>query len=769
MIRTTVMLLMGWTWCSMFLGCTSDGTERCSPGTVLTCDCPPGQFALQICSESGQWSPEICICATETGRGEGDGDISHSAGVVDAFGDHGGGLSEEDASSGDGGSSSFDVGGEGSPDGTEDAGTYDAEVLDESDSISGDGELQDTVVGEDVESEDGEQTLPVSLYNDTTTLDPPVLEWTDQGLVSRFADRARDRHAREDEFEAYDHFLSFYWEHRTVAVEVVDTIPVGGDSITFNVTTQWKLDDNQAELRFFYRGMNTVAEYHNNGVMTPLDTTHYTRSVNYNPKTNGPLQVGDRMEFELSQFLDAPPQGRDNYYGTAFLYVVGEGNVPWEAKGIFGDFSTELEDSYPIPEKGWLGGRTTLPYAYSGENDHHFIQMATNLSSLHGQNFVEGRRVHHTNFGDGTHNESDKNPVFQELKGQLGQRFVNHSCVSCHQKNGRALAPEEAGPLPQFVIRVGDGEGGAHPLFGHVLQPQSKSGFGEPQGLLAQWEDVGELRRPVFEFEGEGPLHFSARIAPQLVGMGLLEAIPEEALLALADPDDQNGDGISGRLRLVMDQETGDWRAGRLGWKASQPSVRGQVAAALQTDMGVMTSVYPSPDCGDEQESCEPPNDPLDEEQLEKLVLYNSLLGVRARRDLESTQALEGESLFQTIGCAGCHVESFETSSFHPLAELRNQLIHPYTDLLLHDMGEGLADTLEEGGVSASEWRTAPLWGIGLTQGVSGGQGYLHDGRARTLEEAILWHGGEGLESRQAFEALSEEGREAVLVFLGTL
>ncbi len=283
--------------------------------------------------------------------------------------------------------------------------------------------------------------LFAALYDESTALEPAVQEETPTALITRYADRVRDRHAREDQFQAYDHYLSFYWEHRTAAVEIVDTVGRGGDSVTFNVTTQWPLSPNEAELRFFYLGNNTVAEYYNNGIMTSLGNLNYTRTVNYNAKTNAPLQVGDRMEFELSQFLQGTPNGRDNYYGTTHLYIVGEGLVPWEARGVFGDFSTELEDSYRIAEAGLSGGKGTLSYQYSDEPDSHFLQMPTNLSNVNGQVFVEGRRVHHTDFGDGSHNEAAENANFTELAGLLGTNYVHRSCVACHVNNGRALPP----------------------------------------------------------------------------------------------------------------------------------------------------------------------------------------------------------------------------------------------------------------------------------------------------------------------------------------
>lgn len=617
----------------------------------------------------------------------------------------------------------------------------------------------------------------VPLFDRNTRLDPELQEDTSTALITRLGDRARDRHAREDEFQAYAHYLSHYWEHRTADIEIVDTVAKGGSTITFNVATQWKLSPLEAELRFFYRGFNTVAEYYNNGVMTSVpgldipgeDVRHYTRSVSFNQKAGAPLQIGDRLEFELSQFLDAVPSGRNNYYGTAILYVVGEGVVPWEARGTFGDPQSEREDSYPLPAEALLGGGGTLSYAYSDEPDNAFLQMATNLAPQNAQPFVRGRRVHHTDFGDGSHNESPDNPSFGDLAGQLGTRYVDRSCVACHDRNGRALPPPVGQPLRGYVVRVGESSGAPHPLLGSVLQPFSTTGAPEGGVVLSGWTVSAGLRTPTYSFSGPQPEAFSARLAPQLVGLGLLESVPEEFVQALADPDDLNGDGISGRIRLVTDPETGESRLGRFGWKSSQASLRHQIAAALNTDMGVMTSVRPEPDCGPLQSGCDPPVPELADAHLQDLTDYITLLGVNARRDLEDPETLAGEALFAAAACNTCHVETLPTSPFHPRAELRNQTIHAYTDLLLHDMGPGLASTLIEDDVSPSEWRTAPLWSLGLSAGVSAGEAYLHDGRARTLEEAILWHGGEGSTSRQAYEAFSSADKAALLAFLRAL
>lgn len=629
----------------------------------------------------------------------------------------------------------------------------------------------------------------VPLYDANTVLEPDVREDTPTALITRLGDRGRDRHAREDNFRAYDHYLKMYWEHRTASIEIVDTVgkaPPGEGKITFNVVSEFKLEDLQAELRLFYRGIGTVAEYHNNGVMTPIDDLHYTRTITSNGATNEPLKVGDHMEFEMSQFLDKAVEafgGRANYYGTTYLYIVGEGLVPWQADIKWTDFTNdqtisqttqgpfEGEFSYPIPEEGWLGGRGTLMYQYSNEPRDHFMQMMGNLSGMNAQPFVLGRRAIHTDFEDGHHNEDPANPSWTEQIGKLGPLYINESCDSCHHQNTRALPPNVGEAFKQYVFKVGDAEGNPHAELGQVFQPGEFAGAQEGVVKLAAWTDVeGGLRAPQYAFEGAVPESFSARAAPQLVGMGLLDAIPESVLLALADPDDADGNGISGRARVLTDPVTGDLRLGRFGWKSGQASVRHQIASALNTDMGVMTSVFPKPDCGSAQQGCgDAAGAEFGDEDLDHLVKYISLLGIRARRDLEDPIALKGEELFDTAGCTSCHTPTTQTSAFHPFGELRDQTIHPYTDLLLHDMGPGLADTLAEGDAEGAEWRTPPLWSIGLTVDVNEGEAYLHDGRARTLDEAIRWHGGEGEASKNAYTALSADDQAAIIAFLKSL
>jgi CxxC motif-containing protein (DUF1111 family) len=610
----------------------------------------------------------------------------------------------------------------------------------------------------------------VPLFDQATKLEPDVIVETPTAIITRFADRGRDRHAREDEFHIYDHYLGHYWIHRTAEIEIVDEIAKGGTQVRVNVTTQWKLSSTNC--RAFYRGIGTVAEYHANNNMErdPANPLKYHTVFKTNPKEkNRPIMVGDRMEMEVSQFLDGPPEGRENYYGTTVLYIVGQGGlVPWEPKGVFKVAGTEFEDSYPVDKSHWEGGTMTLPQQTSNEPLYHFIQMAPNLAPQNGQVFVLGRRVHHTDFLTGGHDEPD-NDNFPEMVGKAGPHYVNTSCNACHANNGRALPPAVGTALKEYVVKVGDGSGNPHPKLGSVLQPLGPASEGSVS--ISGWTtEANGLRKPAYAFTGaNAPTQFSARISPQLVGMGLLEAIPESAVQALADPDDANGDGISGRMRVVTDYYDGLPHLGRFGWKASKPTVKAQVAGAFNTDMGVTSSVYPDPDCGSAQTDCGSKGAEIDDVNLQRLVDYVSLLGVSVRNNRNDPEMLQGEALFAGAGCASCHTASIKTGAYHPKAELRNQTIHPYTDLLLHDMGPGLADNLPEGDASGAEWRTAPLWNIGYTAGVSGGEAYLHDGRARTLNEAILWHGGEGEKAANKFKAMSASESGALIKFLKSL
>ena len=308
----------------------------------------------------------------------------------------------------------------------------------------------------------------IPLFSALTPLEAPTTVVTSNALITYIADRVRDRHARESQFALYDHYLSWYWEQRLANIEIIDRVGRnGGTTITFNYITQAEL--NPAEFRTFFRGINTVAEYNNNQIATLVSTNasatpgeidfHYTATVTANNQFNRALQLGDRVEIEISQFLLAPRHGRNNYYGTVLLYIVGQGIVPWAEGqdvglngGIVAGINQSL-DSYPLSTNAWLGGQTTLPYQYSAEPQHRFKETAGNISPTNGLPFMLGRRLHHTDFGDGAHSEPD-NPIFTEHVGQLGPKFINRSCVACHVNNGRALPPAIGAPMLQTVVKV---------------------------------------------------------------------------------------------------------------------------------------------------------------------------------------------------------------------------------------------------------------------------------------------------------------------------
>ncbi len=365
-------------------------------------------------------------------------------------------------------------------------------------------------------------------------------------------------------------------------------------------------------------------------------------------------------------------------------------------------------------------------------------------------------------------------------EGGLGPRFVNSSCAGCHVQNGKGpLRFSRAGTGSTIVVKVAlkdginpDGSPLEVPGVGAQLQDNSTDGkrFFRP---LLNWQIVDgrypdrrayQLRKPQLSFSIAGinrrKLQSSMRMSPLLVGMGLLEAIPVENILALEDPNDANGDGISGRANYVFDRKTGNTALGRFGFKATHPSVEQQTAAAFFFDIGMDNSIFHGQDAASE----------VSGETLNSLVVYQQIPGVPRARNQDDPGVLSGKSLFQTIGCSSCHTMTQETKLFASAPELENQVIHPFTDLLLHDMGPGLADTLSEFGAKPGEWRTTPLWGLGFAETLSSVRPlYLHDGRARTIEEAILWHGGEAKSAMQAFKKLKRAERKAVITFLRSL
>lgn len=391
----------------------------------------------------------------------------------------------------------------------------------------------------------------------------------------------------------------------------------------------------------------------------------------------------------------------------------------------------------------------------------------------------------------------------------LGPLYNARSCQRCHLKDGRGHAPESPGDAAtSMLVRISvpsDAELMAQiegyiatapdPVYGGQIQDFGIVGHAAEASIEITYSEIpltlseGEtasLRQPTVQLSnlGYGPLHpeamISARVAPQMIGLGLLDAIPAEEIMARADPNDIDGDGISGRANIVWSTVYDQPMLGRFGLKAGQPSVWEQSADAFSGDIGISTTLNPQGygDCTIEQTPCQtapdgntPAHDNVEmsDAGMALVSFYSANLGVPARRDIDDPTVLHGKRVFYETGCVACHTPKHVTHRLVSQAEQSFQLIWPYTDMLLHDMGPGLADNRPEARANGQEWRTPPLWGIGLTQQVSGHTYFLHDGRARNLLEAVLWHGGEAEVAKARVVEMPKADRAALIRFLESL
>lgn len=399
----------------------------------------------------------------------------------------------------------------------------------------------------------------------------------------------------------------------------------------------------------------------------------------------------------------------------------------------------------------------------------------------------------------------------------LGPIYNARSCQRCHLKDGRGHPPNgsedeavsmflrisvpaapdaELSEIETYLQNLDDDTPRTRPdpVYGGQMQDFGVAGHPAEYRFDVTYEEievplsdgeVASLRAPTYRAAdlGYGPLAdgamLSPRVAPHMLGLGLLEAIPVSDILASADPDDADGDGISGKAQIVWSDEYGQPMLGRFGWKAGAPTVKHQSAAAFAGDIGISSPLFAAPagDCTQAQSDClaGPHGDgddritEIDAEGLDLVTFYSRNLAVPARRDESDPEVLRGKEQFFAAGCAACHTPKFVTHRLADQPEQSFQLIWPHTDLLLHDMGEGLADNRPEGRANGREWRTAPLWGIGMTETVSGHNYLLHDGRARSLLEAILWHGGEAQAARDTVVEMPKPDRDALIRYLESL
>lgn len=450
---------------------------------------------------------------------------------------------------------------------------------------------------------------------------------------------------------------------------------------------------------------------------------------------------------------------------------------------------TSLDFSRAEPGEALSGGATTV-----NRSD-------VNAFSLPSANLPPSRRLDFNVGNSFFRNPWVIAPASTTARDGLGPLFNTNACQNCHIKDGRGHPPAEGAPHSvSMLVRLSLPAGPEHaelvarqgvrpePTYGSQLQDMAIPGVTPEARLRMQYEYSSvrfadgfevELRQPRLQLDqlGYGPLHpdtlVSPRVAPPMIGLGLLEAIPESAILALADPDDRDGNGISGRPNIVRDQATGRDVLGRFGWKAGQPSLAQQNADAFLNDMGLTTPLLRVDACTEAQVACRAAphggNPEISEHIFNQVLFYTRNLAVPVRRNVDDPTVLAGKRLFHESGCAACHTPLHLTRADAAEPELASQTIRPYTDLLLHDMGDGLADNRPEFQASGREWRTPPLWGIGLTEVVNAHTQFLHDGRARNLLEAILWHGGEAEAARQQVLSFNGEQREALLAFLNSL
>jgi CxxC motif-containing protein (DUF1111 family) len=418
-----------------------------------------------------------------------------------------------------------------------------------------------------------------------------------------------------------------------------------------------------------------------------------------------------------------------------------------------------------------------------------FTQAAPNLSTEHDNQFFLGNAIFNRGWVTA--------PASVTSFDGLGPLYNATNCSACHATDGRGrppLTPEE--PFTSMLLRLSvpgvDMFGGPleEPTYGGQLQNNASrtlaaEGFphvtyAEQPGMFADGEPYS-LRVPTYTIDqlAYGPLApdvlISPRVAPAVFGLGLLEAVSDATLMALADPDDKNKDGISGRPNHVWDFSKQATVIGRFGWKANQPSIAQQTVAAFNGDMGITSHTFPQQPCSSAEADCAAqlgggdPDVELSDAILTSVVDYSHTLAVPGRRNIEDETVRRGQHVFQSAGCDKCHIPKLKTSDLTDFPELSQQTIRPYTDLLLHDMGPELADNRPDFEASGSEWRTPPLWGIGLAAVVNGYAFFLHDGRARNVLEAVLFHGGEATSSRAAIMNASREDRAALVAFLGSL
>lgn len=451
-------------------------------------------------------------------------------------------------------------------------------------------------------------------------------------------------------------------------------------------------------------------------------------------------------------------------------------------------YSCKMSDPSPSvleTDEEFSGGKEGTVF---DETFNAFGNALTNLTSDETDKFVVGNSFNRNNWVIA--------PSSTAARDGLGPFFNASACANCHALDGKGspLGTDGISINQALLFRLSVQGTGIHgepkddPNYGGQFNQRSIPNVDAEGEPVVTYQDVKgtypdgttyTLQKPTYSFKNlnygamSGTL-ISPRLAPQMIGMGLLDAVSEQTILANADENDKNGDGISGRPNYVWDIKNQKKSIGKLGWKANQPSVEQQTAGAFNGDIGITSNLFPNEGLTDfqKQKYGNLPNGgspEIDEVTLQNVVFYIKSLAVPARRNWKDSEVLEGKQLFIKANCSGCHLQKMETGVYDSPKYLSKQTIKPYSDLLLHDMGEDLADNRPDFEATGKEWRTAPLWGLGLQKTVNKHTYMLHDGRARNVEEAILWHGGEAINSKNAFMKMTKTERSKVLKFIESL
>ncbi|MGO1624747.1 MAG: di-heme oxidoredictase family protein [Psychrobacter sp.] len=421
----------------------------------------------------------------------------------------------------------------------------------------------------------------------------------------------------------------------------------------------------------------------------------------------------------------------------------------------------------PEVDTNWqpAGGSATI----SADISQPFLQIMPNLPSSALGGVSPGRELFITEWTPAN--------VGRVLFDGVGPIFNANACTQCHSAEGRKPIYAADGMLSDAILfRLGDKQGQAHPHYGEQMQHQSIDLSIATEGIMRYSTVSEQANTPAgiqFSFtptdanQPLGDTAISGRISPQLVGMGLLDLISEDSIVAAADPEDSNNDHISGRVHWV--DEGSEQRVGRFGWKAINTSLRTQNANAMSQDMGLTTSVFMDPNCTVNQPICwtavNGGSPEVSDSSLDAVTDFMTALAVPERRIEDLPTFNKGAQLFAEVGCASCHTPKQQTANSERFPSLSQQTIYPYTDLLLHDMGAALDDGVKEKNAESFEWRTPPLWGIGIVASDPEAR-FLHDGRASSLAEAILWHGGEAEETKNRFTQLSAAEQQTLMTFL---